>query len=561
MTMHVPMKSRIGRLRHDLTAKVRRRAGAMACDNPLYNWSLGGSVPDKLAVTPSDTWPGDPDRGRWLCGGAFALSEGLYLELAGEYWEPEGVAEGWLVAMHGFEWLRDLRALGGDAARRQARDMAQDWIRRYQNWDGFAWRGDVTGLRIANWIALYDFFGASADDQWQDMMMESLMRQARHLARALPGALHGVGLLQGIRGLVFAGIALPGRENWLEQGLDLLEDETARQILPDGGHVSRSPSQLVEALRVFIDIRGALRAGGYPVPPPVEHTIDRMAQALRFFRYADKGLALFHGAQEGDIGLLDCVLLKANGNNSKGRILRGLPQSGYERVTVGRSVLMMDCGAPASYPHDHEAHAAPLAFEFMYGKERIFVSCGAHPLDRDWADALRATAAHNTLGLDYRNACEIRNDGHLGRRPRSVTVTRDENADACLIEGSHDGYVPVNGITHRRRLYLGDGGHDLRGEENLTCTVGLSKSVDVAVRFHLHPRVQVSLVKDGAEALLRLPGGAGFRFFHSGGVMQLENSIYMGTGARARKTKQIVIYGQMNSDHATLKWALQREGV
>ncbi|MBU0800243.1 MAG: heparinase II/III family protein [Alphaproteobacteria bacterium] len=530
----------------------------MACDNPLYNWSLGGSVPDKMAVIPTDSWPGDPERGRWLCGGAFALADGMVLELAGDYWEPEGVAESWLTAMHGFEWLRDLRALGGDAARRQARDMVLSWMKRYHNWDCFAWRGDVTGMRVGNWIALYDFFGASADDEVQDRFFESLMRQARHLARALPGALHGVALLHGVRGLVFAGIALPGRENWLEQGLDLLQAETAKQILPDGGHISRSPAQLVEALRIYTDIRAALRTAGYPVPPPVEHTIDRMAQALRFFRYADKGLALFHGTQEGDCGMLDCVLLKAN---AKGRVLRGLPQSGYERVTMGRSVLMVDTGAPPSYPHDHDAHAAPLAFEFMYGKERIFVACGAHPLDDDWRDALRATAAHNALSLDYRNACEIRNDGHLGRRPRTVTMNRDENNDACLIDGSHDGYVPVNGITHRRRLYLGDQGHDLRGEENLTCTVGLSKTVDVAVRFHLHPRVQVSLVKEGKEALLRLPGGAGWRFFHSGGVMQLENSIYMGQGTRPRKTKQIVIYGQMDTDHAAIKWALQREGV
>lgn len=558
MKSPITVRNRLQQMRHDLGVKVRRRAGAMACDNPLYNWSLGGSVPDKLAVIPADGWPGDPERGRWLCGGAFALSEGLYLELAGDYWEPEGVSESWLTAMHGFEWLRDLRALGGDAARRQARDMMQDWMRRYHTWDGFSWRGDVTGMRVANWIALYDFFGASADDEWQQRFLESLMRQARHLARALPGALHGVALLQGIRGLIFAGIALPGRENWLEIGLDLLQVETGKQVLPDGGHVSRSPAQLVEALRIFIDIRAALRIAGYPVPAPVDHTVDRMAQALRFFRYADKGLALFHGAQEGDAALLDCVLLKAN---AKGRVLRGLPQSGYERVTLGRSVVMMDCAAPPLYPHDHAAHAAPLAFEFMYGKERIFVSCGAHPLDDDWGDALRATAAHNTLSIDYRNACEIRNDGHLGRRPRAVTMTREENNDSCLIDAAHDGYVPVNGITHRRRLYLGDQGHDLRGEENLTCTVGLGKTVEVAVRFHLHPRVQVSLVKDGKEALLRLPGGAGWRFFHSGGALALENSIYMGEGARPRKTKQIVIYAQMSTDHALMKWALQREGV
>src|SRR5690606_33302936 len=108
-------------------------------------------------------------------------------------------------------------------------------------------------------------------------------------------------------------------------------DETKRQVLPDGGHVSRSPALLIDALRVYIDIRAALRVAGYPVPEQIEHTIDRMAQAVRFFRYADKGLALFHGAQEGDCGLVDCVLLKST---ARGRVLRGLPHTGYERATM-----------------------------------------------------------------------------------------------------------------------------------------------------------------------------------------------------------------------------------
>src|SRR5690606_5834176 len=125
---------------------------------------------------------------------------------------------------------------------------------------------------------------------------------------------------------------------------------------------------------------------------------------LRFFRYTDKGLAVFHGTQEGECGFLGCVLLKAN---AKGRVLRGLPQSGFERVTMGRSVLMVDAGGAPAYPYDDAVHAAPLAFEFVYGKERMIVSCGAQALDDDWAEALRATAAHNALSLDYRNACEI----------------------------------------------------------------------------------------------------------------------------------------------------------
>ncbi|MBI1258527.1 MAG: heparinase [Chloroflexi bacterium] len=542
-------------IRLNFLSRIRDKASQFAFGNVVYNWSLGGSVPHDFIVRLSDTWPGDAERGRWLCSGAFAV-DGETLDMRNDSWEPVGIGAAWLSHMHGFSWLRDLKALGGDAPRLQARHMIESWMRRYNACHPVIWRADYTGTRLAHWIAFYEFFGASGDEDFQERFFTCLIRQARHLSRALPTAPAGLPSLCAVKGLIYAGIALQGRESWLEQALDALQEQSGKQILPDGGHISRSPQQLLEALQIFIDIRLALLGGGYPVPAALEHSIDRMAQALRFFRYADKHFAVFHGSQEGDVTLADAVLAKSN---ARGKVLKELPQSGFQRLVLGRSQLMVDCGAPPAYPYDEKAHASPLAFEFVYGKERVFVSCGAHPLDDAWQDSLRATAAHNALTLDYRNACEIKDDHHFGRRPRKVIESRQEQKDTILLEVSHDGYVPLNGVTHRRRFYLGSNGHDLRGEDSLTCTVGVQKPIPVALRFHLHPRVLVSLIQDGREALLRMPGGAGWRFIHGAGTLTLENSIYLGDGTRPRKTKQLVISGVMDSDQALIKWALQRE--
>ena len=546
------MSARVPVLRH-----LRQKASHVAFNTAFYNWTLGTDTPHDLIVKPRDPWPGNPLHGRGLCGGSFML-EDQQKQICRRLWEPGSLSTAWLNHLHGFEWLRDLRSLGGDQGRMQARDLIADWMNRYSGWDARVWQADITGQRISNWIMLYEFFGASADEEFQERFFQSLIRQARHLARALPGTLHGLGLLQGIRGLILAGLSVPGHESWLIQGLDLLEDETEKQILSDGGHISRSPAILLEALRVYVDVRIALRMGEYPVPEQIEHTIDRMAQAMRFFRQADKKLTTFHSTQELDSTYADAILTQAN---ARGKILRNLPHSDYERVTLGRSVMTMDVGVPAAWPYDDVAHASPLAFEFIYGKERIFVSCGTHPMDYDWRAVLRGTAAHNTITLDDRNSCEIKPDGHMGRRPRTVSSTREEGLYATLIDAVHDGYVPINGVTHRRRIYLGNQGHDLRGEESLTCTVGLSKPIISTARFHLHPKVQVSLIREGEEALLRLPGGSGWRFYLTGGTLSLENSIYFGEGSEMRKTKQLVVTAPMESDTLQFKWALQREGV
>lgn len=543
-------------LRTGLISNLRHRAAAAAYGTSFYQWTLGGHIPERLAVIPPDPWPGDPVAGRLLCQDTFSLGD-LELTAHNGSFEPEGATVAWIDHIHSFEWLRELRALGGDQGRRQARIMIMAWIDHYGSWHHDMWRADLMGRRIAMWIALHDFFAASADDIFQTNYLACLLKQSRHLARALPGTLHGVGLIQAIRGLVYAGLAFEGREQWLEQALTLLEHETKKQILSDGGHVSRSPEQLVEAIRAYIDMRSALQAGRYPVPGFIQHAIDRMAQAIRFMRYSDRGFALFNGTQQGDQTVLDMVQMLAN---SHGKILRSLPDTGYERVSVGRSLLMIDTGNTPPWPYDQKTHAAPLAFEFCDGRDRIFVSCGMHPADSDWADVLRGTAAHNALTIDHRNACEIRKDGHFGRKTRNIVVTREDINGACLVDGVHDGYVPLNGISHRRRFYLSDQGHDLRGEETLTCSVGLSKPVDVTLRFHLHPRVLVSLVRGKKDALLRMPGGTGWRFTQTGGSISLENSIYLGEGSYPRKTKQIVISARMESDLAQFKWALQREG-
>ena len=364
-------------------------------------------------------------------------------------------------------------------------------------------------------------------------------------------------MLKAAKGLLYAGLAFEGFENWAEQALDIIEDEIDRQILGDGAHVSRSPAQLLTALQIFLDVRTALSSAAYPLPPKIQHAIDRMGPALRFFRYSDKNFGLFNGAQEGNTDFMDCVLGQAN---ARGKALESLPCAGYERATLGRTSLMFDCGAPPAYPYDSRAHVAPLAFEVCYGKERLLVACGTHPTSSDWQDSLRATAAHCAVTIDSRNACEIRKDGHIARKTGTVQFVREDAKNAVLLEASHDGYVPVNGITHRRRLYLNDQGHDLRGEDSFTCATGIAQPHDVAIRFHIHPRVMVSLTTGGTEALLRMPGGIGWRFHHAGGVLALEDSVYLGSGSRPRKTKQIVIYGEMTEDAAQIRWALQREG-
>ncbi len=204
---------------------------------------------------------------------------------------------------------------------------------------------------------------------------------------------------------------------------------------------------------------------------------------------------------------------------------------------------------------DRDAHAGTLAFEMSLGKERLIVNCGAYSgPSADWRATTRATAAHSTLVVADHNSAQIWPEGGMGRRPNEVTCERAEDQGSQWIEASHDGYKASFGLVHARQLFLAADGEDLRGEDRLTGPAGQN----FCLRFHLHPTVQVSLIQDGAAALLRLPSGVGWRLRAQGAVMSIADSVYLG-GESLRKSRQLVLDGHVGSGGAMVKWALRRE--
>ncbi|MEE9251562.1 MAG: heparinase II/III family protein [Alphaproteobacteria bacterium] len=553
--------------------------GTLIFATPAYPLTLVGRTPTRLRVSPADPWPGDAARGRAVLKGEFTFAGRTLRAAAPEapppavarreafrtLWLAVGVSPAWRAELHGFSWLRDLRVAGGETARLRARELVACWIDGHDRWHRLAWRPDVLASRLCAWLGHYEFLCADADADFHARFFHSLSRQARHLARVVPGGLADACLLLAIKGLVYSGVCLPGGERRLNRALKLLEREVARQVLGDGGHIERSPSLQLSVLRDLVDIRAALLAGQREVPAALLSAIDRMAPMLRFFRHGDGGLALLNDSNEEEAWLIDMVLTHAD---AKGKPLASAPHSGFERFANNRTLVIADVGAPPPGAEDH-THAGTLSFEMSLGKERLIVNCGAgagsNPALRR---RLRATAAHSTVTVEDTDSTEIFEGGglggFLGRRPATVACQREEADGAVWIDASHDGYLRPFGVVHRRRLYLSASGEDLRGEDTLAAaTAGKPPRREFtgrkfAVRFHLHPQVKASLVRGGGTALLRLPSGDGWRLRASGGELGLEDSVYLGARGEVQRTDQIVISGEIGQTGAQVKWAVRR---
>jgi len=521
----------------------------------LPPWLGGGTATRApLALVP-DSWPGNAAIGQEIVAGRFPLLGRVLAEPRPPF-RPLGADERWSRALNGFSWLRDLRAAGGDQARRAARDLVALWIEREGRWSALAWEPATLGERLGSWLGHYEFYAVSAEVTFRQRLLASIARQARHLARVLPAGLTGAQLIQAIKGLAFAGAACVEGGPWLRRASQLLVRELPRQVLPDGGHVERAPSTQLAVLRDLVDLRAALHAAapGAGVEPPaaLADAIEQMAPTLRLLQHGDGALALFNGGSEGDPVTVDLVLQRASGRL---RPLMSAPQSGFQRLQAGRLVVVVDCGAPPPAGLDRAAHAGTLAFEVSVGRERLVVNCGAHPGNPAWRKAQRATAAHSTLTLADHNSSAVLAEG-LGRRPEAVTCRRDEADGNVWLDMSHDGWRQRHGVVHHRKLYLDKAGDDLRGEERLEGGLG---GLSFALRFHLHPEVRASLAQGNDAALLRLPKGDGWRLRAKGGEVALEPSVYLGRAGEIRRSTQVVVSGTTRTGETLVQWALQRE--
>ena len=92
-----------------------------------------------------------------------------------------------------------------------------------------------------------------------------MARQARHLGRVAGRDVEGLARIAAVKGLLYAGLSIPGDITLLARAQRMLETELARQIGDDGGHAERSPSRQLVLLRDLVDMRAALSGKQTPV--------------------------------------------------------------------------------------------------------------------------------------------------------------------------------------------------------------------------------------------------------------------------------------------------------
>jgi uncharacterized heparinase superfamily protein len=527
----------------------------------LYRQRLLGPVPDRILFHPTDTRLRKLDEADGFMRGRFRLG-GQRLDVRqGSVFDAALPGDSFAVALHGFDWLRHVEAAGGDLAKTFALKLTQQWLKRYARFTPFVWRNDIIADRLLNLFAHGRFFLPNSDLVWRSRLFVSLRDQAQFLARTADEAPAGLPRLKCLVALTLAGACL-GDSRHSVSGLKRLVLEIEREILPDGGHLSRSPLALLETYRLLVMVQEA----GVGPHSAIRGALDRIGPMLRFFRSGDGALAVFHGGNESDVRTVEATL---DGDDVMGRPLGHAPYSGYQRLASGRTLVLLDAGPPASGAHSVNAHAGCLAFEMSSGAHRLIVNCGMAVGESDeWVTALRSTAAHSTLSMDDVSSAGFLS-GRFGRLlghrlvdgPDLVETRRSEDTHGISVDANHDGYLAPFGVIHQRRVTLSPRGAALTGADRLIPAGPErrgrhSRKIPFSIRFHVHPDVRLSMAQGGGSVILKLSTGEGWRFRTGGGVLSIEESVYFGTGA-PRRCEQLVVSGEWSGELIECAWLFE----
>ena len=523
-----------------------------------------GRTPEKLLIAPQDLRTTDPTRAGEIYAGTFAFAGKIVEVGGGSPFLAEAPSREWAAALHGFGWLRHLRAADTALARANARSLVDEWITTRAGREPVSAHPPVLARRLISWFCHSPLILDGADRAFYRRFLKSLARQTRLLASTASSAQDGAPRLLCGAALAYAGLCLAGETRLLKAAARALGEEIEGQILADGGHVSRNPATLVDLLLDFLPLRQAFAARNAQPPQALITAIDRMTPMLRFFRHGDGEFAQFNGAGPTPSDLVATILAY---DDARGQPVDDAPHSGYQRMSAGDALVLMDAGAPPPFAVSSEAHAGCLSFEFSSAAERILVNCGAPRFGRlDWEDAARATAAHSTATIGETSSCRFAPDGLrrlIGARivhgPGKVEARRVIDDRGVTVTASHDGYADPFGVIHERAVTLSPDGRTLSGADLFRVAQGRAVEGDpkIALRFHFHPSVRASQRQDGQGVVLQLPSGIGWTLSSPGFSVTLEESVYLASAHGPRRSEQAVIHATVRAAPA-IAWTLER---
>ena len=539
-------------------------------------YALPPRVPERIIVAPPDPLPGDAALATEMYGGTFRLAE-IAVDTYGESpFTIENAPTVWSEALHGFGWMRHHRAAGTELAQLHVRTLLTDWIKTHGNGVGeLPWRPVVAATRLRHWISHSPVVIGHSDFVFLDEFLRQLAWHHRFVKRAAADATDPFERVRLLATLCSVSLAFPSTRQQQRRYAAALASELDTQVLSDGGHVSRRAASALELAGDLLPLGQCYEALGLVTPPSVIRALDRILPMLALHRHTDGTLARHNGTRGDRADRTEAVLALSP---LHGTPPAEAPQSGYQRLAMGDTVVIVDTGVAPPIEHASRAHAGVVSFEMSVGSGMsatpLIVNIGdVGPERANFREAFRTLNAHSTISVGAaREPYDIVRSGIRAKLfgnplvggPTHVEVQRADAQDGSWrgFRASHDAFA-AKGRTvramHGRTFALSRNGTVLEGRDELSAPADASNdwtSPGATIRFHLHPSVDAEAMARTSEIVLRPESGPAWLFAYEGGEAILSDSLYA-VNDTPEATRQIEL--TIPKGALAANWTLRRQ--
>jgi len=399
-------------------------------------------------------------------------------------------------------------------------------------------------LRAVSWIWAFYFMAdapACRDRAFRSLFLRSLFLHGEFVATHLERAdLNGNHYLCDGVGLVFLGglfgASARGRR-WLATGRDLVVSEIFNQVTPDGVDFEQSTAYHRLVLEGFATSYLLLKAHGEHVPPEAWRRLERMSEYVSAYAKPNGLAPLVGDADDGRIQSLgtqaigdhryllsnaavmfDTPAFKARGQCfadesfwtfgpeglARFRALAAaeeapasvaFPDGGFFVLRSADAHVFIDCGDVGMRGRGGHGHNDVLSFELFLNGFNVVTDCGAYlyTASREWRNAFRSTAFHNTVQVDGEELNRFLGPDalwQLGNDARPIDPALTPGVSVDGFRGGHSGYARLQRpVSHVRECVL----------DRQTPRVLVRDALDGAGehtltwRFHLDPAVTPEL--------------------------------------------------------------------
>ena len=463
-------------------------------------------------------------------------------------------------------------------------DQLQAWLDDNPWPYGVNWgRAMEVAVRAVNWLWAAALFADAPQfsDGMKRRVLKAMLQHGRHILANLEHAdVNGNHYLSNGVGLLFLGVLLADFAEagaWRQKGAEIVWGEMERQVYADGVDFEQGIGYQGLVAELWYSSVLLCERNGVPVPPAVRERLERMFEFMRAYTRPDGSFPQIGDNDDGRLANLDeepvgshrrhlavggAMYARADLLGAAGDALdtavwlcgppvlslnrdpehigsKPFPDGGFYVMRASDAVMVIDAGEIGMRGIGGHGHNDVLSFDLWGAGAPLLVDSGTYTYTADprARQALRSTAAHNTLRVDRQETSRLGDDRWLwlidnDARPFGVAWQSDAERDVFV--GSHDGYRRLpQPVEHTRRISF----DKMRGWWRIDDALdGLGEHL---AELFFHPAVPIQIEQGAAR--MRAPR-ADLWLFPPAGTTFTQQDGWISQGYGLRRPAPVLVY-------------------